>query len=62
MSKKTRDIFSRGREEPSEDHASGRVRPPSQKKTKRATKNIVTSSLTGALDREKVSDRKAVFV
>ena len=42
-----------GRKEPSKDDAdaSGIVRPPSQKNAKRATNNIVTSLLTGALDR-----------
>ena len=33
-----------------DDGTSGSVRPPTQKKAKRATQNIVTSSLTGAFD------------
>ena len=55
---------SSGLEEPSQDDAdaSGSVRPLSQKKAKRANKNIVTSSLTGALNQTKVSDRKALFL
>ena len=44
-----------GREESCEDDdgTSGSVRPPSQKKAKKTTKNIVTSSLTGALIEQK---------
>ena len=55
---------SSGREEPSENDADAfaRVRPSIQKKAKRVNTNIVTSSFTGALDRVKVSKRKAVFL
>ena len=54
---------SSGCEESSEDDADAslRIRPPKQK-AKKATKNIVTSSITGPLDRPKASDRKTVFM
>ena len=55
---------SSGHEESSEDDADafGKVRLSRQKNAKRANTNIITSSLTKALDQAKVSDRKVVFL
>ena len=54
---------SRVREESSKNNidAFGRVRSSRKKKAERESTNITTSSLTGAPERSKCSDRKAVF-